>query len=180
MTVALRRKLWLKLAQTAAPATTPATTTAPTVSGNPTPVSVNSLPSRVVVGWGSENVNRIQRIVNALNQAIYAISAGQSDFNTFRQNYFASSATNVPDAVLLPIIRYSGWLYNRMLTPGGGTTVFQRPLTREQKSAIIKFLQSAMNQPLTKIPDGGLNPSLQAKIGGNLRDVIWDALLTIE
>jgi hypothetical protein len=181
MSIASRRKLWLKLAQTAAP-TTPATpaTTAPTISGNPTPIGVNSLFSRVIVGWGAENISKIQALTNALNTAVYFLSGGQFDLHRFIGQFFQAPPTNIPDQNLLAIVRYSKWVWDRVLTPAGSNTIFSQALTTQQKTAIINFLISALNQPLTDIPDGLPSQQLKAKIGGDLKSILYSILTTIK
>ena len=170
-----RLKLLQRLAQNNTTLNNP-----PTINGSPAPFDVDTYFPSVRKGWGNVNIVWIQNILNALNWTVYVLSAQQFDLNKFRQSYFIPTVTNIPDKTLLPIVRFSTLVYNKLLTPTGGSSQFNEELDDQEKQKRKSTLLQAITSPMTLIPDGAINVNLQGKIGGNLKEVLTNAITQLK
>lgn len=172
-----RSYLIKRIAQAVAtsPASTPSSATAiPSVSGSPTTVDIATFFPSISLAWGANNLSKIQNIVNAINFAIYVLSAGQADFNTFRLQYFNIDPDQYPDQTLQGIIRLAQVLYNRMLT--NHAQPFKTALAPQDKQQIIRQVMVPLNSSM--IPSGGINAYLQSKVGA-FKETLNSVLATI-
>lgn len=153
-----RRKLIQRLAQTAtsSPAPVPAVS-----SGDPTPVDISTFFPSVSLAWGADNLAKLQRIVNAINNAIYILSGKQMDFNRLRVQLFNVDPSKYPDQALAAIVRLAGVVFNSMLT--NRTQPWQRALTPQERQPIIVKVRTGLN--VSTIPGGAINAYLQTKVG---------------
>jgi len=171
----IRLKTLQKIAQTTTP--TDSTTTPPTtqpVAGNPTSVSVSMFPT-VDLGWGSNNISYIQKIIDTLNVAMYQLSNTRIDFNKLKQQNFNVDASAYV-AALKGMVALSQQIYQTILTNNG--TLYKAALTPEQKKALIDGIKGST--AFGTIPDGGITPVLPNKIGGNFKTIILNALQNIK
>lgn len=167
MSVKDRRKLIERIAQTAQPGV-------PSISGSPSSVDIATFFPAVTRVWGANNLSKIQSLINALNNAIYVLSAGQMDFNTLRVQYFITDASKFPDPVLTAIIRLAQVIYNRMLTNHAKQRI--EPISIMEKQQILTQIKQMLN--VSAIPDGGINNFLATKIG-NFKETLNGILSTI-
>jgi hypothetical protein len=168
----VRLKILKKIAQTNAPAETPPMSQP--VAGNPAAVSVSAFPT-TNLGWGSNNISYIQKIIDALNVTIYQLSNGKTDFDKLEQQNFNFDASTYTDP-LKGIIALANSIFETVLTNNG--VDYKQALTPEQKKNIIDDIKGDVSSGT--IPDGGITPVLPNKIGGNFKTIILNTLNNIK
>jgi len=177
MTPKTRIKLLEAVAQTY-PGTTPAPNTqaGPAyVAGAPYAYDPYSYYPTMTLGWGIANVNWIRRLSNIINNAIYFLSQGQLDLNKIRMVNFVVDVSKYPDRVLTAVVKFALQVYRMIYTHQ--TADFKTALLPEDKTAVVTQLKNFL--PYFQIPDGPINVALVNKIGGNLKQVLFDTLTQI-
>jgi len=164
----VRLKALKKIAQTQT------TTPAVPVTGTPAAVSISMFPT-VTLGWGSNNTSHIQKFIDTLNMSMYVLSKGKIDFDKMRQQNFNVDLSSYV-ASLKGIAALAKDFSQKILTNNG--VVYKEALKPEEKSAIIGGIRGSAT--FGTISDGGIDPALPAKIGGNFKTIILNLLNNIK
>lgn len=143
-------------------------------AGNAPDVSINYFPS-VIKAWEQNNVTFIKNIIDILNDSIYSLTDGKTDFSKLKQQNFSIDISQF-NSPIKNIVAWAIEFYSNMLSNDGKD--FDAKLEKEQRVDIVNKLKQ--NQLFTSIPDGGINQELSSKIGGNFKTMILNELNAIK
>lgn len=147
-----------------------------TITGSPPAVNISNDFTSVNLAWKSNNLQFLQEIIDALNYAIYFLSAKQINFSQLKNQMFNVDYSKYPDRILAQVIKFSKLLYSQVLTDN--SQLFQQELTDDQKAIKIKALIDALTS--SGIPDGPINSALSAQLGGSLKTILLNNLRNIK
>jgi hypothetical protein len=180
-----RIKLLEALAQaTTSTTSTTSTTTAPApntqagpayVAGAPYAFDPYSYYPTITLGWGTANTTWIRKLCDTINNAIYFLSQGQLDLNKIRMVNFVVDISKYPDRILTAVVKFALQVYRMILTHQ--MAPFAAALSTDDKKEVVAQLKSFLTY--FQIPDGSVNAALVNKIGGNLKQVLFDTLTQI-
>jgi hypothetical protein len=145
------------------------------VPGSPPAFIVSSRAPTTHIGWGTENLAPIQRLVNLLNQALYILSEGKLNFTLLFDAHFLTDLSEYSYLVMF-LNSLGSFIYRQLLTHLGHK--FTEEISSEQKQAIVNRMLTMLQNP--SLLDGPINKFLYGKIGGDLKTLLENAIRLIK